>query len=42
MSYLFGDIPYTFVGQNPRKEGHAGCRQGLIVQSFQGSGASGV
>ena len=31
MSFLFGDIPYKFVGQNPKKEGHPGSRKGLGV-----------
>ena len=25
MSYLFGDMPYKYVGQNPKKEGHLAC-----------------
>ena len=43
MSFLFGDIHYTFVGQNPKKEGHPGAvlkiltyTQGLQCSSYLG------
>ena len=36
MSYLFGDIPYKYEGQKPKKEGHPGSMTTIVYWGYIG------